>query len=366
MDATDRSHRTWLCTVVFLDIVEYSQKTVIQQIALKEYLNHCISHAVKHFNVNDRIILDTGDGAALCFMGDPEEALFVALSLRDALAEQDVHDAQTPVVRIGINLGPARIVRDINGQLNIIGDGINVAQRVMSFAQPNQVLVSRSFYEVMSRLSQEYDQLFRYRGLHKDKHVREHAVYEVVVVPSSDPPPMPADVAETRDHQKRDDTDMAAVVRAQTPNVWDEKVLQAAEVHLARYIGPLAKILVQKAAKQTTEVTELYRILAETIPHEHEQRLFLGTVPLPKAKQTLFASPRPPESQTDTAETRWDPAVLQTMADRLAQYLGPVANLLVRREAKKAKHLTELYHALATHIPVEQEKADFLGDLASH
>lgn len=362
MDATDRSHRTWLCTVVFLDIVAYSQKTVRQQIALKDYLNRCISHAVEHFNVNDRIILDTGDGAALCFMGDPEEALFVALSLRDALVEQGVDDVQVPVVRIGINLGPARIVRDINGQLNIIGDGINVAQRVMSFAQPNQVLVSRSFYEVMSRLSQEYDQLFRYQGLHKDKHVREHAVYEVVVVPSNDPPVVSADVTETGDDHH---DDPAAVPLSQTLPVWDETVLQAAEVHLARHIGPLAKILVHKAAQQTAEVAELYRLLAETIPHDHEQRLFLDTAPQSKAEPTRMASARQPVSPPHTPETQWDPVVLQTLAGRLAQYLGPVAHLLIRREAKKANNLTELYHALATHIPVEQEKADFLRNLAS-
>ncbi len=41
-------------------------------------------------------------------------------------------------MRAGINLGPVRLVRDINSQPNIIGDGINVAQRVMSFAQPGR------------------------------------------------------------------------------------------------------------------------------------------------------------------------------------------------------------------------------------
>jgi len=66
----------------------------------------------------------------------------------------------------------------------VIGDGINVAQRVMSFAHPNQILVSRSYHEVVSRLSQEYAQLFHYAGLHRDKHVREHEVYEVHLAPS--------------------------------------------------------------------------------------------------------------------------------------------------------------------------------------
>jgi hypothetical protein len=73
-----------------------------------------------------------------------------------------------------------RLVKDLNGQMNIIGDGINVAQRVMSFAHPGQLLVSRSFYEVVSCLSRDYMNLFRHEGARTDKHVREHDVYSVV------------------------------------------------------------------------------------------------------------------------------------------------------------------------------------------
>ena len=64
--------------------------------------------------------------------------------------------------------------------MNIIGDGINVAQRVMSFARPGQLLVSRSFYEVVSCLSRDYAKLFHHEGSRTDKHVREHEVYAVV------------------------------------------------------------------------------------------------------------------------------------------------------------------------------------------
>jgi hypothetical protein len=83
-------------------------------------------------------------------------------------------------VRLGINLGPVRLVKDLNGQMNIIGDGINVAQRVMSFAAPGQLLVSRSFYEVVSCLSRDYANMFRHEGARTDKHVREHEVYAVI------------------------------------------------------------------------------------------------------------------------------------------------------------------------------------------
>ena len=80
-------------------------------------------------------------------------------------------------MRAGINLGPVRLVRDINSQPNIIGDGINVAQRVMSFAQPTQVLVSRSYYDVVTRISEDYARIVRLPGLaHRQARARARAL----------------------------------------------------------------------------------------------------------------------------------------------------------------------------------------------
>jgi class 3 adenylate cyclase len=164
--------RTLVCSVLFLDIAEYSKKPVSEQLQLKQAFNQALSQALEQVASRDRIILDTGDGAAVTFMGDPEDALFAAITMRDMTAALGV--------RMGVNLGPVRLVKDLNGQMNIIGDGINVAQRVMSFAGPGQLLVSRSFYEVVSCLSRDYASLFHHEGARTDKHVREHDVYSVV------------------------------------------------------------------------------------------------------------------------------------------------------------------------------------------
>ena len=176
-----RGNRTVLCSVVFIDIVEYSKKSVEEQMHVKQQFNELLLRALDNVPSDDRIILDTGDGAAINFLGDPEECLFVALGLRDALALRGDDALQ---LRIGINLGPVRLVKDINGQPNIIGDGINVAQRIMSFADVNQILVSRSFYELISALSADYAQQFAFEGARTDKHVREHEVYALGQAPA--------------------------------------------------------------------------------------------------------------------------------------------------------------------------------------
>jgi len=177
-------NRTFICSVVFLDVVEYSRKPVAEQIFFKERLNTLLTEALASIPPNERIILDTGDGAALSFLGDPEDALYVSLSLREALQLPQPPGPELKI-RLGINLGPVRLVKDINGQPNIIGDGINVAQRVMGFAHPGQILVSRSFYEVVSCLSEGYGKLFHYEGSRTDKHVREHELYTVQATTAS-------------------------------------------------------------------------------------------------------------------------------------------------------------------------------------
>lgn len=173
----ESSGRTLVCSVLFLDIVEYSKKPVAEQLQLKQAFNAALGRALEEVAPRDRIILDTGDGAAITFLGDPEDALFASISMRDAAAVLGV--------RAGVNLGPVRLVKDLNGQVNIIGDGINVAQRVMSFASAGQLLVSRSFYEVVSCLSRDYASLFRHEGSRTDKHVRDHEVYSVGGTPST-------------------------------------------------------------------------------------------------------------------------------------------------------------------------------------
>jgi class 3 adenylate cyclase len=163
--------RTLVCSVLFLDIAGYSQKGVAEQIRLKQSFNAVLAASLDNVDARERVIIDTGDGAAIAFLGDPESALFAALAVFDNVGELPV--------RMGINLGPVYLARDINAQQNVIGDGINVAQRIMSFAEAGELLVSRSFYEVVQLLSGDYATMFRQEGARSDKHNRAHELYSV-------------------------------------------------------------------------------------------------------------------------------------------------------------------------------------------
>jgi serine/threonine-protein kinase len=56
---------------------------------------------------------------------------------------------------------------------------------------------------------------------------------------------------------------------------WDPKVLQAVQERLAHYVGPMARILVQRAAQHTTSPGALYRHLAEHLSTAQEKSRFL-------------------------------------------------------------------------------------------
>lgn len=167
----ESSSRTLVCSVLFLDLAEYSRNSVQAQLRLKEALTTLISSALERVRQFDRVILDTGDGAAIVFLGDPEDALVAAIAARD--------QAGPLALRMGVNLGPVRLIKDLNGQTNVIGDGINDAQRIMSFADPGQLLVSRGFHDVVSRLSDAHARLFTRTTTRTDKHVREHELFSV-------------------------------------------------------------------------------------------------------------------------------------------------------------------------------------------
>jgi class 3 adenylate cyclase len=337
-----------MCSVLFADIVQYSQRLVSQQVTLKARFSALLAMALEGTPATDRLSVDTGDGAALCFLGDPEDALFTANSLRTRVLETP--DPLALRLRMGINLGSVRLVKDINGQTNVIGDGINVAQRVMSFAEPNQILVSRSYYEVVSRLSPEYAQLFHYAGLHRDKHVREHEVYEVHLSATLGGRAAPAPL------------------QAAPAVPFDPSIISRLTASLAGEIGPVAKLLVRRAAEHAGDVPALCEKLAENVPESSRAVFLAGLADLvgapanaetghTKAARTRAQGPRAPEAPREI-----NPELIARAEQMLSRHIGPIARILVRHAAKQATNPRELFERLAAHIEDTKGRQVFMAD----
>lgn len=242
-------HRNLLCTILFLDLVGYSSRSVDDQVAIKKLLNDLVTRTLRDVSPDGRLAIDTGDGAALCFLGDPEEALHAALRLRELLSR---HCGPQLPVRMGLNLGPVRVVTDVNQRTNVIGDGINVAQRIMDFARPHQVLASRAYHEAICRISDGTARMFRHIGTHPDKHGRMHEIHALIEpvpppVRSGDPtdPPCaePPGIETAVPWRLGESSGPSWPGRSRPPA---PETLAALEQALCRHVGPMARVLVRQ------------------------------------------------------------------------------------------------------------------------
>lgn len=356
VDHSEAMRKNVLGTIMFMDLVSYSTYSMDQQVVIKALFNELISKAIGGVKESSRIVLDTGDGAAICFLGDPEEALQSALLMRDLLVQKY---GQKLSMRVGLHLGPIRMMLDINNRVNVVGDGINVAQRVMDFSKANQIVVSRAYYDVISQISDNAASLFSYLGPRSDKHQRSHEIYAVVDRSAqSEAVGAPTDIA-------FEPTRTVPIEALITP-----EALLEIETALARIIGPLAHVLVKKALPRVTDVQSLRDALAVSIPDALARDTFLHAHSLSRpvstsATSTGFARSnvtRPAEPQSESMRILAVNAEQQAVLERaLGQYLGPLSRTLVRREVARQLSFNTLLQALAAHIDKPEERAKFLA-----
>jgi len=351
MDEISCPERTWLFSILFLDIVDYSSHCHQLQLEWKARLNHFVLETLEGLPEQERFILDTGDGAIVCFMGGPEAAVDPALRIRKHFVETEPKLPSPMIVRMGINLGPVQLVKDINGHLNALGDGINVGQRVMSFAAGNQILVSHSFYEVVSRLSDSYQGMFCFVGARKDKHNREHLVYQLAPTCSGETP-----------------TDKSAPAglssSAISPAPFDAAALDHIEALFVPFIGPIAGRVIKDISQKHSNLTDLCSELATNICCNQERTQFLEqcrqqfAAEVPHASSTRLKAPLP---AVPASPVVWDPSMLEKTRRELAVYIGPMAKLIVDSAANEAHTVKDFYDALCKEIPSPRDRELFLS-----
>jgi F0F1-type ATP synthase membrane subunit b/b' len=189
----DKMNKNAICSVVALEIIDYSKKTNAEQVEIKSLLNGFIQHALIDIPQDDRLIVETVSGVAIACSGPLEDALedalFISITIRDEILKNNTHGSIPLYVQFGINLGAARMVKN-----SMVGEGIDEARRIMSFANPNQILVSHVYFEMASKLTQEIAQMFE----KYEMHAHEHDVYAVRLLKETVPvePSAVADGAE--------------------------------------------------------------------------------------------------------------------------------------------------------------------------
>ncbi len=138
--------------------------------------------------------------------------------------------------------------------------------------------------------------------------------------------------------------------------VWDPALLKRLEERVSPLIGPVAPHLVRKISQRAESVQGICQVLATFIPSQLDQDRFLAwSRGLSAAGQTRRE--KTPPAVTPAAS--FDPSVLDRAQRQLAIHLGPLAVILVRRLAARARDPRELYELLSREIPSDSEREAF-------
>jgi len=181
-------------------------------------------------------------------------------------------------------------------------------------------------------------------------------VSEETIINGASPPAVPST---TRPPQSQ--TDSAPGVTTVPPPGWDAEVLRVIEQQLMRYLGPVAKVIVRRGARSTTELETLYALLAESLATAEEKRAFMSGRQQPSGGAP--AQPEKPSSAPVEEEKASSPPTAQEIDNasrRLATYLGPIARVVAKKAAAGATSRRQFHLLLAEQLGSEEDKERFL------
>jgi serine/threonine-protein kinase len=158
--------------------------------------------------------------------------------------------------------------------------------------------------------------------------------------------------------------------RTPWPPGWDPDTLGSVESQLARVVGPMARVLVQRAAQRCGDVNTLVNTLANGLENFDERRTFLSKVSTAPAKPVRGRAPAQPVAEAVFADSRLGTgpqglpsAEIERAARVLGKHMGPLARLIVKRAAVRAQDLEQFHHLIAEGVPNESDREAFLRDI---
>jgi hypothetical protein len=156
----------------------------------------------------------------------------------------------------------------------------------------------------------------------------------------------------------------------QRSQTWSYEALQVLENRLAALIGPLAKVVIRKAALQARNTGDLLEVVSASIKQRKDRQAFLES----NASWPEGAESRPVASQQApvSAPVPTGPGgglISSAEVDRasrlLAAYIGPLAGVLSKKASRQASSVQEFYSLLSKHVKSGPERSRFLRDLGA-
>jgi serine/threonine-protein kinase len=150
------------------------------------------------------------------------------------------------------------------------------------------------------------------------------------------------------------------------PTGWSAPVLAGIEIALARFVGPVAKVLVRRAAREHKQIEPLVAALLESIDRKEDREAFTRAVTghgtlRPATIGTERPSTSPPTTSPGPAMT---PAELEQATKLLARYIGPIARVVAKRAAASGLSKRDFFNEVAQSLDSEAQRERFLREAA--
>jgi hypothetical protein len=176
-------------------------------------------------------------------------------------------------------------------------------------------------------------------------------------------------------------TPVGAPSTAGSATHWDKSILAQAEHSLARHVGPLASVLVRRAARECHDLPSLYAKLAEQVTNPAARSAFISlaatrNVPLTTGgggtRSTggglfggTFGTAVAGAAPTVAADAvRLSDAAIEQATKALASHLGPIARVVVKKAADRTRYREPFIAMLVEAVSDPKAKQKLLTDLS--
>jgi len=149
---------------------------------------------------------------------------------------------------------------------------------------------------------------------------------------------------------------------------WDPATLHQVELALASFVGPMAKVLVRQAAKTHSDLASLKTAIAQHLSTDEDRKRFNAKLGAATGATTTGGSK---VTGAGSKLTSADSGASQTLAPEvvaaaqrvLTSQIGPIASIVVKKAAAKARTQEQLFVLLAEQVNEGAERESLLAAL---
>jgi eukaryotic-like serine/threonine-protein kinase len=147
------------------------------------------------------------------------------------------------------------------------------------------------------------------------------------------------------------------------PTGWSGPVLAGVEIELARFVGPVARVLVRRAARTCKDIESLTAALLDALERPEDREAFARAVTGSGLASMRSRAPTSPGTTPAVdAGAALTAAELELATKVLTRYIGPIARVVVKRAAGTGVSRRDFLNQVALSLDSDAQRERFLRE----